>query len=205
MNSIIIYGSHYGTTKQYAEELSKRTNIKAISFKKFNQQINDYDNIIYLGALYAGGVLGMSKTLKKLNNISNKKILIATVGLSDPTDEVNKNNIRNNIKNQIPKEVLEKAKIFHLRGGIDYSNNIKNQIPKEVLEKAKIFHLRGGIDYSKLNFAHKTMMKLLYNAVKNLPNEKQTAEDRAMIETYNKKVNFIDFSSLDKIANEIQK
>ena len=178
MSNIIIYGSHYGTTKQYAEELSKRTNIKAISFKKFNQQINDYDNIIYLGALYAGGVLGMSKTLKKLNNISNKKILIATVGLSDPTDEVNKNNIR---------------------------NNIKNQIPKEVLEKAKIFHLRGGIDYSKLNFAHKTMMKLLYNAVKNLPNEKQTAEDRAMIETYNKKVNFIDFSSLDKIANEIQK
>ena len=178
MNSIIIYGSHYGTTKQYAEELSKRTNIKAITFKKFDQQINDYDNIIYLGALYAGGVLGMSKTLKKLNNISNKKILIATVGLSDPTDEVNKNNIR---------------------------NNIKNQIPKEVLEKAKIFHLRGGIDYSKLNFAHKTMMKLLYNAVRNLPNEKQTAEDRAMIETYNKKVNFIDFSSLDKITNEIQK
>ena len=178
MSNIIIYGSRYGTTKQYAEELSKRTNIKAISFKKFNQQINDYDNIIYLGALYAGGVLGMSKTLKKLNNISNKKILIATVGLSDPTDEVNKNNIR---------------------------NNIKKQIPKEVLEKAKIFHLRGGIDYSKLNFAHKTMMKLLYNAVKNLPNEKQTAEDRAMIETYNKKVNFIDFSSLDKIANEIQK
>ena len=178
MNSIIIYGSHYGTTKQYAEELSKRTNIKVISFKKINQQINDYDNIIYLGGLYAGGVLGMSKTLKKLNNISNKKILIATVGLSDPTDEVNKNNIR---------------------------NNIKNQIPKEVLEKAKIFHLRGGIDYSKLNFAHKTMMKLLYNAVKNLPNEKQTAEDRAMIETYNKKVNFIDFSSLDKITNEIQK
>ena len=176
MNSIIVYGSHYGTTKQYAEELSKRTNIKVISFKKINQQINDYDNIIYLGGLYAGGVLGMSKTLKKLNNISNKKIIIATVGLSDPTDEVNKNNIR---------------------------NNIKNQIPKEVLEKAKIFHLRGGIDYSKLNFAHKTMMKLLYNAVKNLPEEKQTAEDRAMIETYNKKVDFIDFSDLDKIINEV--
>ena len=178
MNSIIVYGSNYGTTKQYANELSRRTNMKVISFKKVNQQINDYDNIIYLGALYAGGVLGMSKTLKKLNNISNKKIIIVTVGLSDPTDEVNKNNIR---------------------------NNIKNQMPKKFFEKAKIFHFRGGIDYSKLNFAHKTMMKLLYNAVKNLPNEKQTAEDRVMIETYNKKVNFIDFSSLDKIANEIQK
>lgn len=127
--------------------------------------------------MYAGGVLGMSKTLKKLNNISNKKIIIVTVDLSEPTDEINKNNIR---------------------------NNIKKQISKEVWEKAKIFHLRGGIDYSKLNFAHKTMMKLLYNAVKNLPKERQTAEDRAMIETYNKKVNFIDFSGLDKIINEIQ-
>ena len=178
MKSIIVYGSNYGTTKQYANELSRRTNMKAISFKKVNQQINDYDNIIYLGALYAGGVLGMSKTLKKLNNISNKKIIIVTVGLSDPTDEVNKNNI---------------------------INNIKNQMPKKFFEKAKIFHLRGGIDYSKLNFAHKTMMKLLYNAVKSLPEEKQSAEDRAVIETYNKKVNFIDFSSLDKIITEVQK
>jgi menaquinone-dependent protoporphyrinogen IX oxidase len=178
MNSIIVYGSNYGTTKQYADELSRRTNMKVISFKKVNQQINDYDNIIYLGALYAGGVLGMSKTLKKLNNILNKKIIIVTVGLSDPTDEVNKNNIR---------------------------NNIKNQISREVFEKAKIFHLRGGIDYSELNFAHKTMMKLLYNAVKNLPKEKLTAEDRAMIETYNKNVNFIDFSSLDEIISETQK
>lgn len=178
MNSIIIYGSHYGTTKQYAEELSKRTDIKVIFFKNVNQQINDYDTIIYLGGLYAGGVLGMSKTLKKLHNISGKKIIIATVGLSDPADEVNKNNIR---------------------------NNIKSQIPKEVFEKAKIFHLRGGIDYSKLNLAHKTMMKLLYNAVKNLPEEKQTAENRAMTETYNKKVDFIDFSALDKIIDEVQK
>ena len=178
MKSIIVYGSNYGTTKQYANELSRRTNMKAISFKKVNQKINDYDNIIYLGALYAGGVLGMSKTLKKLNNISNKKIIIVTVGLSDPTDEVNKNNI---------------------------INNIKNQMPKKFFEKAKIFHLRGGIDYSKLNFAHKTMMKLLYNAVKNLPKEKLTAEDRAMIETYNKKVNFIDFSSLDEIIKKKKK
>ena len=41
------------------------------------------------------------------------------------------------------------------------------------------------------------------NAVKNLSQEKQTAENRAMIETYNKKVDFVDFSSLDKIISEI--
>ena len=47
------------------------------------------------------------------------------------------------------------------------------------------------------------MMKLLYNTVKNLPEEKKTAEDKAMIDTYNKKVNFTDFSNLDRIINEI--
>ena len=66
MNNIIIYGSHYGTTKQYAEELSRRTNIEIISFENV-KEINDYDNIIYLGGLYAGGVLGMSKTIKYIN------------------------------------------------------------------------------------------------------------------------------------------
>ena len=175
MSNIILYGSHYGTTKLYAEELSRRTNIEVSSFKTI-KDINQYDTIIYLGGLYAGGVLGMAKTLKNLNDVSHKKIILVTVGLADPTDEVNKNNIR---------------------------NNIKRQLKKEVFEKAKIFHLRGGIDYSKLNFGHKTMLRLLYNSIKNLPEEKQTAEDRAMIETYNKKVNFIDFSSLDDIIHEI--
>lgn len=175
MSNIILYGSHYGTTKQYAEELSRRTNIEVSSFKTI-KDINQYETIIYLGGLYAGGVLGMAKTLKNLNDVSHKKIILVTVGLSDPTDEVNKNNIR---------------------------NNIKRQLKKEVFEKTKIFHLRGGIDYSKLNFGHKTMLRLLYNSIKNLPEEKQTAEDKAMIETYNKKVNFIDFSSLDDIIHEI--
>ncbi len=175
MDKIIVYGSRYGTTKQYAEELSKRTDIKVIPFEKVNHEINNYDIIIYLGGLYAGGVLGLAKTLKKLNNISDKKIIIVTVGLSDLKDKENRDNIR---------------------------NNIKSQLPKDVFERTKIFHLRGGIDYSKLNFAHKTMMKLLYNAVKKLPEEKMKSEDRTMIETYHTKVNFIDFSNLDKIINE---
>ena len=107
MSNIIIYGSHYGTTKQYAEELSKKTNIQAISYENV-KNINNYEKIIYLGGLYAGGILGMSKTLRKLNNISNKKIILVTVGLADPTDETNINNIRNNIKSQVSKEVFRK-------------------------------------------------------------------------------------------------
>ena len=176
MKNIIIYGSKYGSTKKYAEELSRKTDIKAVSFEDV-REINDYDNIIYLGGVYAGVVSGMAKTLRKLHDAANKTIILVTVGLADPTDEKNIENLR---------------------------NNIKTQISKEIYDKAKIFHLRGGIDYSKLSFAHKTMMKLLYNAIKKTPQEKLTAEKRAIIETYNKKEDFTDYSMLDKIIKEIK-
>lgn len=61
---IIIYGSKYGTAKSYALELAKRTNIDVKHYKQI-KRINNYESIIYIGALYAGGVLGMKKTFKK--------------------------------------------------------------------------------------------------------------------------------------------
>ena len=174
---IIIYGSQYGTTKQYAMELSKKTNIKAESYENI-KNIDEYETIIYIGALYAGGVLGMAKTLKKISNCENKKIIIATVGLADPMDKKNINNIE---------------------------NSMKRQLSNEIYEKASIYHLRGGIDYSKLNFLHKTMMRFLYKKIKSLPEEKKTAEDKAMIDTYNQNVSFVDFSSLENIISEIKR
>ena len=82
---------------------------------------------------------------------------------------------------------------------------MKRQLSNEIYEKASIYHLRGGIDYSKLNFLHKTMMRFLYKKIKSLPEEKKTAEDKAIIDTYNQKVNFVDFSSLENIISEIKR
>ena len=46
-------------------------------------------------------------------------------------------------------------------------------------------------------------MALLYRKAKGLPEEKKTAEVRAMIDTYGKRVDFVDLSSLDPIIREI--
>lgn len=172
---IILFGTTYGSLKLYAEELSKRTDIEARSYDEVSS-IDGYDTVIYIGSLYAGGVQGMKKTFSKLTDVGEKKIIIATVGLADPTDSENINSIR---------------------------NSIKNQLSDEVYNRAIIYHLRGAIDYAKLGFKHKTMMSLLYNKAKNLPEEKKTAEVRAMIETYNKQVNFIDYESLTPIVEII--
>lgn len=170
---IIIYGSQYGTARKYAEELSKRTNIEIKSYKDVTD-IDQYNTVVYIGSLYAGGVLGMKKTLAKISQCQKKKIIIATVGLADPADTENTDKIK---------------------------NSMKRQLSKELYENAYIFHLRGGINYSCLNFKHKTMMGLLYKKAVGLPEEKKTAEIKAMIETYNQKVNFVDFESLNRLTD----
>ena len=62
MKTLIIYGSQYDSTKRYAERLAKMTGIEAINYTDA-KNINDYNRIIYLGALYAGGVIGLKKTI----------------------------------------------------------------------------------------------------------------------------------------------
>ena len=48
-------------------------------------------------------------------------------------------------------------------------------------------------------------MKLLYRSLRNTPLEKQTKENRALIETYGKQVSYVDFSTLEPIIDEIKK
>ncbi|MGI6782132.1 MAG: flavodoxin domain-containing protein [Acholeplasmataceae bacterium] len=169
---IIIYGSKYGNSKQYATELSQKTNIEKKSYKRV-KDINQYDTIIFIGSLYAGKTLGLKKTFKKLKNFNDKKIVVATVGLADPTSLENTNKIK---------------------------NDLKRELGYELYKKAKIFHLRGGIDYPKLNFTHRLMMSMLVKHLKGLPEEKQTDETKQMIETYNKKVDFVNLESLNLIV-----
>ena len=167
------YGSQYGTAKRYAEELSNRLGFELKSYEEV-ADVNLYDTIIYVGALYAGGVLGMKKTFKGMKDSNGHTIVIATVGLADPTDKTNTDTIK---------------------------KGMKNQLPTEVYDKASIFHLRGGIDYSKLGFKHKTMMGMLYKKAVTLPEDKKTSEVRAMIETYNKQVDFVDLITIEPIVN----
>lgn len=171
MKKIIIYGSHYGTTKSYAEKLSEMTGIPVTNYEDI-KDLSSYDEIIHFGGLYAGGVKGLKNTVKILPE--NAKLVIVTVGLSDVTNKENTDNIR---------------------------KSIKHQISQSVLDRATILHLRGGIDYSKLNFTHKTMMSLLYKKAVKMSEEQKTAEVREMIETYNSKVDFVDFSALQQVID----
>ena len=173
MKTLIIYGSQYGSTQRYANCLSEITGIEAVDYNDA-KNISEYERIIYLGALYAGGVTGLKKTVSKI--IPNQELVIVTVGLADPTDSENVKSIR---------------------------NSIKSLIPSEFYDESKMFHLRGAIDYTQLGLKHKVMMSLLHSKVSKMPESELNAEAKAMLETYGQKVDFVDFTTLEQITSKI--
>ena len=176
MGAIIIYGSCYGTAKVYAEALAEQMKCKVLSYDKVKAP-DGYETIVYVGGLYAGGVMGMAKTAKKISADKCKRFVVITVGLADPADEKNVENIR-------------KAAI--------------RQIPNSLADRTEFYHLRGGIDYEKLSFKHRMMMKMLYEQVKKQPVDEQDADTRAMIDTYGQKVSFVDPESLKIIVKKLE-
>ena len=111
----IVYGSHYGTTERYAQELSRRVGIPAVDYRKMGE-ISSQDTVIYLGGLYAGGLVGLKKSLPKLKTAAN--LIVVTVGLADPEEDVQ--HIRASVTKQLGEELTAKTTFIHLRGGIDY-------------------------------------------------------------------------------------
>ena len=176
MNSqIIIYGSEYGSTKRYAERLSEITGIEAANYKEV-KDIGDYQRVVYLGGLFAGGVMGLKKTVGKMT--SQQELVLATVGMTDPNETTYFEGIR-------------KA--------------LKAQLPASFYDENKIFHLRGAIDYSQLDFKHRIMMKMFHSMMLKKPESELTADAKAMLETYGKQVDFVDYDGLKPIIEIITK
>ena len=169
MKTIIIYGSQYGTTKRYAEYLSEMTGIEDVAFKEA-KDIDRYDRVIFMGALYAGSVLGLKNTVSKMS--PKQKLVIVTVGLVDPNDPEN----------------------------IDYiRHSIKERIPADLYDETSIFHLHGAIDYSQLSLKHRMMMAVIHSKISKMPEEKLNTEAKTILATYGKKVDYVDFQTLDNL------
>ena len=166
---IIIYGSLYGSTKRYAEHLSEVMGIEAVAFKDA-KDIAKYDRIIYMGALFAGSVLGLKKTVSKMS--VGQKLTIITVGMVDPADPENIDYIRRSIKGVVPAHFYDEKQIYHLRGAIDYSN---------------------------LTLKHRMMLSVIHWKLSRMPEEKLNAESKTILSIYGKKIDNVDFKSLEEI------
>jgi hypothetical protein len=113
-NNAVVYRSHYGTTKQYAEWIAEELGADLIERRKANAAVlSGYDCVVYGGGLYGpGGVSGADLVAKH----PFKNLVVFTVGLADPqiTDYAPI------LDRNFPDGSHKPLRVFHLREGVAY-------------------------------------------------------------------------------------
>lgn len=174
----VIYQSKYGSTEKYAKWIAETLQCDLFDRKAVKaDELCSYDTIIYGGGLYAGGVSGIDLIIKNFHCFCDKNIVLFTCGLADTSNPINTDHIKMSLR-----------KLF----------------TPEMEKQIKVFHLRGGVDYSKLNFMHKAMMSMLHKSLIKKDPDALSDEDKEMLETYGKKVDFTDRLSIAPIISYVQ-
>ena len=177
MDALILYGSRYGSARRYAEALSQKSGIPALPFDRA-KELAGLHTLVYIGGLYAGGVLGLKKALRSLRTDGDFRLLLATVGVCDPALPENRENIR---------------------------ASLQKQLPPALFALTRLFHLRGALDYAALSMGHRAALTLLKRSLERTPRERWSAEDREFFETYGKSVDFVDPDALLPLLKELKR
>ncbi|NMA82501.1 MAG: flavodoxin [Epulopiscium sp.] len=174
-NAVVIYKSKYGSTKKYARWIADEMKADLFQYSEVDaKKLLEYDTIIYGGGLYASGIAGISIITKSFESIKSKKIIVFTVGLAT-TD-----------RKEVFAPIIEK----------NFTREMRNHIT--------FFHLRGGIDYKKLGLIHKMMMAMLKMVITKKKPEQLTDDDKELLATYGKKVDFVDKDTITPLVQSIK-
>ncbi|MDW7656824.1 MAG: hypothetical protein SCM11_06585 [Bacillota bacterium] len=102
----IVYRSNTGYTKKYAELLAQKTGLPAYELKEAEKALAKGEEIIFLGWLSAGALVGYKKAAKTWDVKA-----VCAVGMGGPTS--------NQLPGIIEKHKIDSAKAFYLQGGFD--------------------------------------------------------------------------------------
>ena len=173
-NTVVFYKSKYGSTMKYAEWIAAELKADIFKASKIStKRLKTYSTLIFGGGMYMNKIIGIKALVKKYPVIEGKKIIIFSCGLTDPAVEENR------------KRIFE---------------GLRGQVPGEMLEKVKVFHLHGGINYSKLSRYHHFMMTMLEKMLKGKREEDLSNEEKNMMETLGKDYDFVERDAIKPIV-----
>ena len=160
----VTFSSRYGSSRLYAQEFARQMNLPIVSLETIDE---DTDILVYFGGLYAGNVRGLAKCIRHLP--SQTRLVLVTVGIADPDDETNRNNIMKTVARQT----------------------------ETVKERCTVLHLRGALDYTVMSVRHRLMMKALVTMIRKKGNPSE--EDRMIVSTSGERTDYTDLRTLEKV------
>ena len=174
MNTIVIYKSKYGSTKQYAQWIAEELGCDAVDAKAVTiEDLLKYDAIVYGGGLYAEVINGVTLITKNIEKLKGKKIAVYTTAIT-PLD----------CREYYDKMVVEK--------------NFKNGVPKNV----KIFNFMGKMIIDELSFVHKTALKTLKKIMSG--KENPTEMEKLLVELCDANEDFTDKNAIQSLLEYIK-
>ena len=115
MKGIILYASKYGTTKRYAEWLAEATGFDCVEAKKArNEDVKQYEAIVFGGGIYASGIAGLSFLRKNIAQLQGKKVIVFCDGASPYEEKAFQQIVTRNLK-----DALSGLPCFYCRGAFD--------------------------------------------------------------------------------------
>ncbi|MGO3780449.1 MAG: flavodoxin domain-containing protein [Enterococcus viikkiensis] len=168
--ALIIYGTQYGTSKQYAEQLATITGDSVIDSRHLPKELPEA-HVIFVGSVYAGRMTGLKKVLQVLAPERNE-LTVVTVGMTDARSE----ELVAGIHQPIAAKVAEKK--ISLRG---------------------CYHLQGKVNYDGLALKHKLVIKPMVAAFKKKPANELDEQAKMLLRAFdqtNANEPTIDFAAL---------
>lgn len=136
MDTVVVYKSKTGYTKQYAQWIAEELRADIFEAKGVKPELlQNYNTIIYGGGLCASSIGGVKLIKENLKSLKDKKIIIFATGMS------------------VGKE-------SEIEGWIKHNFN------EEESKQIRFFYFRGGFDFSKLSFGNKILMKMFKTMLK---------------------------------------
>ena len=169
---ILYYKSKCGSTKKYAEYISSKLNceMKDVSLAS-DEEINEFETIIYGGGVYAGAIVGSNFFNSHEEILQNKKLIVFAVGLTE-YDEYNS-----------PDSLFRK------------------NIPQSLLKGVFLFNFFGSLDIKKLKFVEKMLVRSMVNNINQKAAYLKTPTDEIVVKSWKRGIDLIDFNSCDDLLD----
>jgi len=169
MKTVVIYKSKTGFTKKYAEWIAEKLSADIVNVSEVTTNMLT----AYDTVIYGGGlyIIGINGVKFITQNIDNLKDKKVVVFATGATPS----------REEAISEVRDKNFTFEQQKHIQF------------------FYLRGGFDYSKLKPFDKVLMILLKWKMKMKREKELTPDERGMLASYDKPVDFTRKKNIDEI------
>lgn len=170
MNTLVIYRSKYGSTRQYAEWIAEALGADVKEAHAVTvEELLTYEGLVYGGGLYGETINGLGLITKNLERLADKRIAVFSTGLTPP-----------DCHEYYDKMVLER--------------NFKNGLPTNV----RVFHYLGKMKMEELTLVHRTAIKALKKLMSG--KENPTELEQLLIKLCDADGDFSDRASIDSLV-----